>query len=139
MDFEILEYSSFWVPFLVISVLLGCLTFFTTSRLEKGARVASVAPAVFFLLFYASGVVVHINCYYDSGEPKIFEREVLSMRISESKTTMYYVTLEPWGPVTERQEFGLDMTLYDQLAVGDEVKIHLQDGRLGIPWYYLTK
>ena len=141
IDFDILEYSNFWLPTIAVTVVTCLIMLSTTTELKfkKKADYVTVISILAFVFVYAYGGVINYNCIYDESQPEIYSSEVLDMRVSTGKTTSYYVELEPWGPVTENEEVTISESLYNRLEVGESVNIYLMNGKMDIPWFSVTE
>ncbi|MEP4531635.1 MAG: hypothetical protein ABJ004_01025 [Cyclobacteriaceae bacterium] len=141
MDFDILEYSNFWLPTIAVTVVTCLIMFSTTTELKfkKIADYVTVISILAFVFVYSYGGVINYNCIYDESQAEIYSSEVLDMRVSTGKTTSYYVELEPWGPVAEKEEVTVSESLYNRLEVGESVNIYLMNGKMNIPWFSVTE
>ncbi len=141
MDFDILEYSNFWLPTFAVTIVTSLIMFSTTSELKfkKASDYITVVSLVGFVFVYSYGGIINYNCIYDDSEPEVYSSEVLDMRISTGKSTSYYVELTPWGPVTESEDVSITKGLYEQLELGESVNIYLMNGKMNIPWFTITE
>lgn len=137
IDFDILEYSNFWLPAIAVTVVNSLVIFSSTTELKftKKADYVTVISVLAFVFVYSYGAVINYNCIYDESQPEIYSSEILDMRIDSGKTTLYYIELEPWGPVTENEEVSISKSLYQRLRVGESVNIYLMNGKMNIPWF----
>lgn len=141
MDFDILEYSNFWLPTFAVTIATSLIMFSTTSELKfkKAADYVTVISIVGFVFIYSYGGIINYNCIYDNSQPEVYSSKISNMRISTGKSTSYYIELRPWGPVTENQEVGISKGLYERLEVGKSVNIYLMPGKMNIPWFSVTE
>lgn len=141
MDFDILEYSNFWLPTISVTVVTSLIMFSTTSELKfkKAADYVTVVSLVGFVFVYSYGGIINYNCIYDDSQSEVFSSEITDMRISTGKTTSYYIELKPWGPVAETEDVSISKGLYESLGVGESVNIYLQNGKMNIPWFSVSK
>lgn len=141
IDFDILEYSNFWLPTISITVVTSLIMFSTTSEIKfkKAADYVTAFSLVSFVFVYSYGGIINYNCIYDDSQSEVYSSEILDMRISTGKTTSYYIELKPWGPVTEAEDVSISRELYERLEIGESVKIYLQNGKMNIPWFSVTK
>jgi hypothetical protein len=140
MDYEILEYKSLWIAISITTITLTsllvvgtkefkftrCIDYFTTLSLTG------------MILCYSFGTYVVSNCLFDNTEPEIFKSEVSDKEISSGKSTTYYLKLKPWGPRTEAERVSVTKVEYEATDKGDTVDIHLRQGLLGTPWFYVV-
>lgn len=141
LDFEILEYSNFWLPTFVVTIVTSLIMLSTTSELKfkKAGDYVTVVSIFSFVFVYTYGVIINYNCIYDDSEPEVYSSEVLDMRISTGKSTSYYVGLEPWGPVSVIEDVSISKGLYERLEVGESVNIYLMNGKMNIPWFTIKE
>ncbi|WP_375579362.1 hypothetical protein ABWH96_20545 [Marivirga tractuosa] len=141
IDFNILEYSNFWLPAFAVTIATSLIMFSTTSEL-KFKKAIDYVTAIFIVVFvfvYSYGGIINYNCIYDESEPKVYSSEVLHMRISTGKSTSYYLELKAWGPVAETEDVSISKSLYDRIEVGESVNIYLMKGKINIPWFTITE
>jgi hypothetical protein len=141
MDFDILEYSNFWLPAMFATVISLFIMLSSTTELnfKKGADYATAISLFGFLFVYSYGGVINYNCIYDKSKTEIFTSEIKDMRISTGESTSYYIDLQPWGPLKEADDVSISKRLYEQLTVGGTVNIHLNKGKMDIPWFTVTE
>lgn len=96
--------------------------------------------SVYFILLmiYFSSSTILLNCVYDSSEPVLYSVKVLNKEIEDRKRTNYYLTLAPWGIVSDTTREGVSKSMYRKLNIGSEIQIVYQEGIFGIPWKELT-
>ncbi len=140
LDYDILDYSNAW-PITII-ITLSFLTVLLIRQKEitfkKMSDYWTTLSVALFLFAYSFGTVLHLNCYYDDSAAQYFTAKVLNKKTSSGKVTTYYLNLSTWGQQENADKVSVDKDLYDRIEIGDEVNIYLNDGKLGIPWIYVT-
>jgi hypothetical protein len=68
----------------------------------------------------------------------VYPAAVTGQRVSHGRSTSYYLTLSPWGPMTGAFETSVGRRLYNAVNLGDTVEVSLHSGWLHIPWYQVT-
>ena len=140
LDFKILEYSSVWVPVLLIASI--CITIIVFCDLEYRSGKPNMFLSIFGLILlsfsYAYGTYVSLNCVFDSSKPEIHVASILKKRMTSGKTTTYYLELTPWGKQTEPDEVSVSKALYNSFQENDDVNIYLMKGKFEIPWFEIT-
>lgn len=134
-DWNMLEWSSFWASFAVVSVVFAgtlLMQFPETRRKPSFAALALFLGATF-----GYGASIGLNGILDRGIPKTYRAAVKGKRVSHGKHTSYYLALSPWGPRTETKDVDVSSRLHDAARVGDSVDVLVQPGALGIPWFFL--
>lgn len=141
LDFDILEYSNFWLPTLAVTLMTSLIMLSTTTELKfkKAADYFTAISLVGFVFIYTYGGIINYNCIYDNSEPEVYSSEVLNMRISSGKSSSYYIELKPWGPISETEDISISKGLYERLEVGESVNIYLMNGKMNIPWFTITE
>jgi hypothetical protein len=140
MDYEILEYKNIWINVGIISLILtGLLVLWTKEiKFKKVIDYVTVLPLAGMILCYSFGTFVVSNCLFDKSEPEIFNSEVTDKEISTGKSTIYYLTLSPWGPRAETEKVSVTKDEYEATDKGDTVSIYLRHGLLNTPWFYIV-
>jgi hypothetical protein len=137
LDFELLEYSRIliYTPFAGALIAVVCLG---ASR-ELGWRTSKARLNILLMTFlccaYSYGAIVTANCAFGHQGGQKFEARILEKRVSDGKSTTYYLKLSPWGPRTQPEEVSVAKWQYEEGNVEDEVAVNLWDGVLGIPWF----
>ena len=91
-----------------------------------------------FTLAYGFGAGLEIDVLADSTKPSIYATQVLGMHISRgSKSTSYYLTVRPWGPITQNEEIGVPAARYLATSIGDTICAYLGKGAFEVAWYQL--
>ncbi|WP_114227337.1 MULTISPECIES: hypothetical protein [Sphingomonas] len=84
---------------------------------------------------YAWALLALANDIFPQAAPEHFAVRVLDHRIGNGRHRSYYVTLPPFGPVKERDDWDVGRTAYEQVAVGKPICIDIYPGALREPWY----
>lgn len=140
-DTEVLDYSSFWLPFLVITALMTALMLWADASLQLDLKDrASYFIGISFTAIaacYAFGVVGSSNIAFESQAPEAYKAQVLGMETSGGgkHLTTYYLQLSTWGPLDVSERVSVKKYLYDNTSIGDSVDVYLYPGALGIPNY----
>lgn len=88
------------------------------------------------LLFYGCGVVAYGDVSLDTAQPAHFQTLVVGKHSEWSRGgRRYYLTVEPWGPSSKRDDFRVPESVYQRENAGDLVCPVLGGGRLGLRWY----
>lgn len=112
-----------------------------------GASYAAVDPgqrwqgkALFALICaaygYAATAVADIQ--FDKGPATIFTVPVLAKTThwgTRHRASTYYLELPPWGPRTKGDEVEVPSSQYNNIEVGNTVRVALHPGTLKLPWY----
>lgn len=140
MDYEILEYRNLWINVCIISlVLTGLIVLWTKEiKFKKVIDYITFFSLGGMILCYSFGTFVLSNCLFDKSEPEIFNSEVTDKEISSRKSTIYYLTLKPWGPRTETEKVSVTKDEYEATDKGDTVSIYLRHGFFNTPWFYIV-
>jgi hypothetical protein len=129
-----------WSGPLVLAVAGGlplCAVALRVDPWFRRQRLAAVLTC-FFILAYGFGAGLEIDVLADSTKPSIYVTHVISKRINHgSKSTTYYLTVEPWGPIAHNEEIRVSAARYRTADVGDAVCIYLGKGAFKVAWYQL--
>lgn len=134
----ILDHSKVWV--IVWPLTVGIAVIILVGQPEFGWRnLNQFLPALAMVILafaYAYSGVITSNCAFDDQNATSFKSKILHKSISSgNKSITYYFELTPWGPQFEVEKTPVERDLYEQMEVGDSVKVLFFNGRWGIPWY----
>lgn len=91
-----------------------------------------------FTLAYGFGAGLEIDVLADSTNPTIYITQVLGKRINQgSKSTTFYLTVGPWGPITRNDEIRVPAARYSTANFGDTICVYLGNGAFRVAWYQL--
>jgi hypothetical protein len=137
LDWHILGWSGFWLPFAVLAgTLIGFLLLSTACDAQRKAGSVMLLFVAGMAISY--GVVVFSNCQLDHSMPAIHRAEVLSRRISRGRrSTTYYLTVRPWIDGDYPREISVPGSTYGWHEEGSTVLIGVRGGALSMPWYFV--
>jgi hypothetical protein len=129
-----------WIPLFTLGLAgawaLTLLVASTDRRMRE--RRTAIGAIFLFATFYALGVAAQADELLDRSTPQVFRVAVLSKRVARSKSTTYFLRVEPWGPKRDANDVSVPGTLYDVVLPNQTVCINLLEGALKIPWYFAT-
>jgi hypothetical protein len=138
-DYQIFQFYNLWLPIGGVTALISALLYFIgLNRSIDGIR-AQIIIMIIMAAIYGFGSVISINCAFDKSEPTIYKAEILGHRIESGKHTSYLLTLTEWGPMHEQKEEDVGRHLYNEVTIGDTVKIYFKPGLLKTPWYQVGR
>ena len=133
---DILSFQNFWMPALIIVIVLTAFTLAALINTMKNHRVIIyLSFAIIINSMYAYGTTLIINHVLDKSEAKVYKTVVLDKRIEYGKYTNYYIKIDKWGPQSKIKDIDVDKTFYNQTEIGDRVIIILHQGFFKIPYY----
>jgi hypothetical protein len=137
LDWHILGWSGFWMPFAVLAgILVGFLLMVWLGDAQRRAGTVFVLCLVAVAESY--GLVLFLNCRLDHSVPAIHRAEVLSRRISRGRrSTTYYLTVRPWIDGDYSREVTVPGSTYGWHREGSTVLIGVRPGALSMPWYFV--
>lgn len=135
LDWHILDWSPFWIPFCALSGFTFGLLLFCSGNSPKDR--GWIIFGIIFCVAYSCVAIININGLADYEKSSVFSPQVVDKRISRGKHTFYYMTLTPWGPIQGNREYTIDRGAYDRHPIGDMVQVYLKKGALNIPHYYV--
>lgn len=137
LDWDILSWQNFWVPFAIISIclLFLLLWFFKELRNKYGYAILLLC----FCAVYGYGATISLNGINDKSTTISYSAEIINKRISTGKNTSYYLKLSPWGPRTSSKDVSVSKGFYNSVQIKDSTKVHVKKGTLNIPWFFLEK
>ena len=142
LDFEFEDFYTLIIPGTIaftsmVIVLLLTHQLIAKSRKNKFWIYGSL---LFNICLYSYAGTYGANCVYDRSTPEVYEAEVTGKSISRSrKHTSYYVKVTPWGHHYDPEEIRVSRDHYNEIIVGQTVKIDLHKGLFNIPWYNIER
>lgn len=138
--YDILDLRGVWMPSAVVAacffaLMAICIIEFKSRKLEKLLGMFVMACISFG---YSFGIIVLLNCEFDQSTPIQYHATILGRSISGSKSKSYHLELSPWGPRKEKEEVSVSHTMFNRLNNNEKVNIYLYQGKLKIPWFYVT-
>jgi len=88
---------------------------------------------------YCWSVLVHINCFYDRSVPVGVQVAVEGKQYTTGRGTSYFLTTSPWGRFSSGKKVEVSHSFYKSVSPGDSIRINMQAGHWGIPWYWIEK
>lgn len=141
LDYEFESFYSMIIPGTVAFVSMLVILFATHRLIEKSTKnktwiYFSLISNVFI---YSYAGTYGANCVYDTSEPKVYQAEVVGKRISKGRrgSRTYYVQVTPWGHHYDKEEISVPSSQYNDISIGQTIKIDLKEGLFNIPWYYI--
>lgn len=135
LDWNILSYKAFWLPFAVVTVLVYLLLVVSAADLKKLSATAIIT--VLFCAVYSYGTVITFNGIRDRSEPLVFRPVVTGKHISSGKYRFCYLDLEKWGPYNSGVEVMVTRPVFDRYNAGDTAKVYVRSGALGMEWFFI--
>lgn len=140
-DYEIVNYATLWP--VVGAMTAGIATAMAIGNrkflAQPDSRVSVALTILLLAALYGFGATVIVNGEYDDSPATVFTPKVSDKHISSGKTTTYYLTLQPWGPITASEDTPVSRSYYNEVQVGQAVSVALHAGRLGVPWYKVAE
>lgn len=143
LDYEFESFYSMIIPGTIACIIILAILFLTHRLIAQSTRNKwwIYASLIFNVSLYSYAGTYAANCTYDNSEPIVYETKVLDKRIhkgSKGRKT-YYVEVAPWGHHLDKEEISVASVQYDELKIGDSIKIDLMKGLFNIPWYFIER
>lgn len=143
IDFEFESFYSLIIPGTIAFSIILIVLFSTHKLIENSNRSKwwIYSSIIFNISLYSYAGTYAANCAYDYSKPEIYETEVLDKRISRGGKGRgtYYIKVAPWGHHHDKENVTISKSHYDDLKLGDSVKIDLKKGLFNIPWFYVER
>jgi len=140
LDFEIYDYRNLWMPLVVLSLLMWVIVLFRNKQFSlKGEGILVSLVLLIFVVVYAYGIIIHINCQMDTSQPQRYAVTVKDKTKTSGKHTSYHLSLTQWGKHEEGEEVTVTQIMYKETEIGDEIEVQLYKGEIEIPWFELFK
>ena len=128
------------VKMLIGGTLLGAVLCIMACRQAialSGRKTLAYACILVMAGVYFISLLIFSNCYYDKSTTQEFRVEVSHKHKKTGKSTTYYLSLSAWGRFEDGHEVTVSQNLYQSVKVGDSIRVLLNDGKWGVPWYRL--
>lgn len=141
LDFEFESFYSMIIPGTIAFLIMLIILFATHKLIDKTTKSKTwiYLSLIFNVFLYSYAGTYGANCVYDKSEPIVYNAKVVDKRISKSRKgrKTYYVKVTPWGHHYDKEEISVPSSKYDEIQIGQTVKIDLKEGLFNIPWYYI--
>jgi hypothetical protein len=124
-----LNYADWWqlVWLALGAAILLALCFGAVERAKMlRARAALVGIMCASLWPYTFGTIGLANQLFDRSETRIFSAYLIEKRVDRG----------PWWTEEDTTKVGVPKPFFDAVNLGDKVNLYLQQGALGLPWYF---
>lgn len=143
LDYEFESFYSMIIPGTIAFVVMLIILFVTHKLIDKSTKSKTwiYLSLIFNVFLYSYAGTYGANCVYDKSEPTVYNTEVVDKRVhrgSKGRRT-YYVKVTPWGNHYDKEEISVSSVHYDEIQIGETVKIDLKKGLFNIPWYYIER
>jgi hypothetical protein len=137
LDWNILAWEKFWVPFAMVTICLMVLTVIFTTYEKK--TISYAAGLVFICPIYGAGVTVVLNGILDTSTPLEYKTSITDKWITSGKNRSY--TFKTYTPDCDYHEIQIDVnkSTYERHKIGDDMKLIIRNGELGMPWCRLKE
>lgn len=139
LDNKLLDFSKVWTPVAIVALVMICLLSLIVLKQPNPTFKNDILPILLIAAAFGFGSVMYINRNLDESKPQIFSATVTDQYVKRGKNTSYHVVITGWGPHQESDDIAVSSDFYDQVPVGSKVKVNLKQGKLHIPWYYITQ
>lgn len=133
IDFAILDWTNFWLPFILIILAQMTIINFNVKKINK--RAWKMFDVVFICTLYSFGATIQLNWLLADDLRSTYNVEVLEKRISKGSPTTYHFKLTPWELNPEIEEERVYRDVYETYNVGDTISVVVGYGFFNIPWY----
>ena len=140
LDYEFESFYSIIIPGTIAFIIMLLILFSTHKRIDNTAKSKTwiYSSLIFNIFLYSYAGTYGANCVYDKSVPTVYNAKVVDKRISKGRRhTTYYVEVTPWGHHYDKEEISVPSSQYDEIQIGQTVKIDLKKGLFNIPWYYI--
>lgn len=141
IDYEFESFYSMIIPGTIAFTIMLVILFTTHKLIENTYRSKTwiYLSLIFNIFLYSFAGTYGANCVYDNSKPTVYNAEAIDKRIHRSRKgrKSYYVKVTPWGHHYDNEEISVSSEQYDEIQVGQTVKIDFKKGLFNIPWYYI--
>lgn len=141
IDYEFESFYSLLIPGTIAFSIMLILLFATHKLIDQTTKSKTwiYSSLIFNVLIYSYAGTYGANCTYDRSKPIVYETKVIDKNISKSRKgrRTYYITVNPWGHHYDKEQISIARSRFEEIHVGQKVKIDLKKGLFNIPWYYV--
>ncbi|HCS20925.1 MAG TPA: hypothetical protein DIW47_10275 [Bacteroidetes bacterium] len=141
LDFEFESLYSMILPVTIAFAIMLIILFVSHRSIARSSKNKTwIYSSLFFNVFlYSFAGTYGANCVYDNSEPTVHHVEVVNKRINTSGKgkDLYYIKVKPWGHHYDEEEINVPKSQFDEIQIGQTVKIDVKEGLFNIPWYYI--
>ncbi|PQJ74523.1 hypothetical protein [Polaribacter gangjinensis] len=141
IDFEFESFYSLILPGTITFIIMLVILFSTHKLIDNTTKSKTwiYLSLIFNVFLFSYAGTYGVNCVFDNSEPIVYETEVIDKRISKGRRgrKTYYVKVNPWGHHYDKEEISVANSQYEEIQIGQTIKIDLKVGLFHIPWYYI--
>lgn len=140
-DYKLVSYAPLWpLAGAVVAGVAIVLALVSRNFLFRQGSTGSVGLTIVLLAaLYGYAATSIVNAVYDESQATVFKPQVTGKHITSGKSTTYYLTLQPWGPVQAAEDVNVSSDYYEQVQEGQSVTVVLRPGWLGVPWFNVVE
>ena len=143
LDYQFDSIKSMILPGTLAAIIILSILFLTHKKILKSKKNKwwIYTSIIFNVTLYSFAGTYAANCTYDYSKPSVYESKVLNKKTKRGRKgrRRYLVTVAPWGHHFDKESISITKSQYDELAIGETIKIDLKPGLFGIPWYYIER
>ena len=141
LDYEFESFYSIIIPGTIAFAIMLIMLFATHKLIAKTTKSKTwiYLSLIFNVFIYSYAGTYGANCVYDKSEPTVYDAEVFDKRVYRSSKggRTYYLKVTPWGHHHDMEEISVPSSQYDEIQIGQTIKIDLKEGLFNIQWYYV--
>lgn len=141
LDYEFESFYSIIFPGTIAFILILVILFSTHKLIDNTTKSKSwiYISLIFNVFLYSYAGTYGANCVYDNSEPIVYETKAIDKRISKGSKgrRTYYIKVNPWGHHYDKEEISVTSSQFEEIQIGQSIKIDLKKGFFNIPWYYI--
>lgn len=140
IDYEFESFFSIIIPGTIAFFMMMIFLLVTHKLIDKTSKSKTwiYLSLIFNIFLYSYAGTYGANCVYDYSKPTVYNAKVINKSISKGRRhTAYYVKVTPWGNHYDTEEISVAKSQYDEIQIGQTIKIDLKKGLFNIPWYYI--
>lgn len=141
LDYKFESFYSMVIPGTIAFAIMLIILFATHKLIDSTNKSKTwiYLSLIFNVFIYSYAGTYGANCVYDKSDPIVYDAKVVDKRISKGRKgrKTYYVKVTPWGHHYDKEEISVASSQYDEIHIGQTVKIDLKEGLFNIPWYYI--
>jgi hypothetical protein len=136
LDFKVFD----WPRLAFYGVLAGAVLCIAMTIADRSTRLRRQQIIAFYVVafFYGIGGTALTNGLLDRSTPAVYPTEIKDKAVLRGRTTVYRLTLDPWGPRREENYVEISEEVYNAAGLGDKVCPTVRKGAFGVAWYFVS-
>jgi hypothetical protein len=137
-DFDFVNATPIFLWGLAVGTVLT-LAVLRTSGAKVRMRKSTLIFMGLFLVVYGCGLAGEVDVRLNRSTAEVLPANVLDKRVSNGKTTTWYLRLSPWPGRPRINDISVPEAMYNTVHSGQQVCLYVYGGALRIPYFWAVQ